>query len=143
MTELAEGARLEIVCAVNRGTPGSNPGLSALRSPTQQGVVEQAQTGLVLRDHSSGDEIMYYIYFLKSIHHELYYTGCTCDLKKCLEQHNPGISQSTKHYAPFELTANIAVRTSKQASDLEKYFKTGSGKAFVRKRILRCEAAER
>lgn len=30
MTELAEGARLEIVCTVNSGTPGSNPGLSAL-----------------------------------------------------------------------------------------------------------------
>ncbi len=29
MTELAEGARLEIVCAVNSGTEGSNPSLSA------------------------------------------------------------------------------------------------------------------
>jgi hypothetical protein len=30
MTELAEGARLEIVCAVNSGTEGSNPSLSAI-----------------------------------------------------------------------------------------------------------------
>ena len=30
MTELVEGARLEIVCTVYSGTPGSNPGLSAL-----------------------------------------------------------------------------------------------------------------
>ena len=30
MTELAEGARLEIVCTVYSGTPGSNPGLSAI-----------------------------------------------------------------------------------------------------------------
>ena len=29
MSELAEGARLEIVCAVNSGTEGSNPSLSA------------------------------------------------------------------------------------------------------------------
>ena len=29
MSELAEGARLEIVCAVNSGTVGSNPTLSA------------------------------------------------------------------------------------------------------------------
>ena len=28
MTELAEGARLEIVCAPKRGTEGSNPSLS-------------------------------------------------------------------------------------------------------------------
>ena len=30
MSELAEGARLEIVCAVNSGTEGSNPSLSAI-----------------------------------------------------------------------------------------------------------------
>ncbi len=30
MTELAEGARLEIVCAVYSGTVGSNPTLSAI-----------------------------------------------------------------------------------------------------------------
>jgi hypothetical protein len=29
MSELAEGARLEIVCAVTSGTEGSNPSLSA------------------------------------------------------------------------------------------------------------------
>ena len=32
MSELAEGARLEIVCAVNSGTEGSNPSLSAIKS---------------------------------------------------------------------------------------------------------------
>ena len=31
MSELAEGARLEIVCAVNSGTEGSNPSLSAIK----------------------------------------------------------------------------------------------------------------
>ncbi len=31
MTELAEGARLEIVCAVKNGTEGSNPSLSAIQ----------------------------------------------------------------------------------------------------------------
>ena len=30
MSELAEGARLEIVCAVKSGTEGSNPSLSAM-----------------------------------------------------------------------------------------------------------------
>ena len=30
VSELAEGARLEIVCAVNSGTEGSNPSLSAM-----------------------------------------------------------------------------------------------------------------
>ena len=31
MSELAEGARLEIVCAVTSGTEGSNPSLSAIK----------------------------------------------------------------------------------------------------------------
>ena len=30
MTELAEGARLEIVCSAKSGTEGSNPSLSAI-----------------------------------------------------------------------------------------------------------------
>ena len=30
MSELAEGARLEIVCAAKSGTEGSNPSLSAI-----------------------------------------------------------------------------------------------------------------
>gem|GEM_PF-5809106 len=34
MTELAEGARLEIVCAVTSGTEGSNPSLSAINRLT-------------------------------------------------------------------------------------------------------------
>ena len=33
MSELAEGARLEIVCAVYSGTEGSNPSLSAILFP--------------------------------------------------------------------------------------------------------------
>ena len=32
MSELAEGARLEIVCAVKSGTEGSNPSLSAIEN---------------------------------------------------------------------------------------------------------------
>ncbi len=32
MSELAEGARLEIVCAAKSGTEGSNPSLSAIKN---------------------------------------------------------------------------------------------------------------
>ena len=35
MSELAEGARLEIVCTVNSGTEGSNPSLSARSLPAE------------------------------------------------------------------------------------------------------------
>jgi hypothetical protein len=36
MSELAEGARLEIVCAAKSGTEGSNPSLSAIRKINAQ-----------------------------------------------------------------------------------------------------------
>ena len=38
MSELAEGARLEIVCAVKSGTEGSNPSLSASTKRNTEGV---------------------------------------------------------------------------------------------------------
>jgi hypothetical protein len=46
------------------------------------------------------------------------------------------LTQSTKHYAPFVLEAYVAVKTKNKAIELENYFKTGSGKAILKKRIL-------
>jgi putative endonuclease len=79
---------------------------------------------------------MYYVYFLKSITSSFRYVGYTSDLKRRLTEHNNGLNQSTKHYKPFDIEAYIAVKTEDTAKDLEKYFKTGSGIAFSRKRIL-------
>ena len=79
---------------------------------------------------------MWYVYILKSKVSVWYYVGSTGQLKKRVEQHNQGLSQSTKHYAPFELEAYIAVQTETKARELERYFKTGSGRAVLQKRIL-------
>ncbi|MDZ7796469.1 MAG: GIY-YIG nuclease family protein [Candidatus Marinimicrobia bacterium] len=86
---------------------------------------------------------MYYTYFIKSVKYDFHYIGHTNDLKLSLAHHNSAKSKSTKYYAPFELASYVAVKTRKQASDLEKYFKTGSGAPFARKGILRYEAAGR
>ena len=83
---------------------------------------------------------MYYVYFLKSLNSSFRYVGYTSDLKRRIEEHNNGMNKSTKPYRPFEIDAYIAVKTEKLAIDLEKYFKTGSGIAFSRKRILTYEA---
>jgi len=83
---------------------------------------------------------MYYVNFLKSLSSNFRYVGYTSDLKKRFRDHNQGLNKSTKPYLPFELDAYIAVKTEKIAKDLEKYFKTGSGIAFSRKRILTYEA---
>ncbi len=83
---------------------------------------------------------MYYVYFLKSLKHNYRYVGYTSRLKSRLVEHNQGLNKSTKPYLPFELDAYLAVKTKKLAKDLERYFKTGSGIAFAKKRILTYEA---
>jgi len=82
----------------------------------------------------------WYVYIMKSLKSGLVYVGSTKDLKNRLDQHNKGENLSTKAYTPWRLEASIAVRTEKQARGLEKYFKTGSGKAILKKRILTDEA---
>jgi len=79
---------------------------------------------------------MWYVYVIKSQNHSFFYIGSTGDLKRRLNEHNEGMSQSTKAYKPFILELYIALKTEKQARDLEKYFKTGSGKAILKKRFL-------
>ncbi len=83
---------------------------------------------------------MWYVYVLKSKGHNWNYVGSTDNLKKRFNEHNRGVNKSTKAYAPFELNAYIAVKTEKKARELEKYFKTGSGRAVLKKRILSDEA---
>ena len=79
---------------------------------------------------------MWFVYIIKSISMEFLYVGSTNDLDRRILEHNEGKVQSTKHYAPFELEAYIAVKTEKKARELEKYLKVGSGKAILKKRIL-------
>jgi len=71
---------------------------------------------------------------------EFTYIGSTNNLQRILSQHNSGSVQSTKHYRLFEMIAYVAIRTEKKARELEKYFKTGSGRAILKKRILTDEA---
>ena len=83
--------------------------------------------------------IMWYVYFLKPIHSEFRYIGSTNNLERRLDEHNTGFSKSTKPYLPYKIESYIAVQTEKQARKLEKYLKTGSGRAILKKRILMIE----
>ncbi|MCK4913786.1 MAG: GIY-YIG nuclease family protein [Planctomycetes bacterium] len=78
---------------------------------------------------------MWYVYILKMADRE-YYVGSTNDMKRRMEEHNNGREISTKWRLPVVLEAYIAVKSDKTARNLEKYLKTSSGKATLRKRIL-------
>jgi len=79
---------------------------------------------------------VWYVYVLRSQTDDKPYIGSTDDLKRRFKEHNNGLVISTKHRIPFILEAYIAVKTEKKARALEKYFKIGSGNAFLKKRIL-------
>ncbi|MDD5195169.1 MAG: GIY-YIG nuclease family protein [Candidatus Omnitrophica bacterium] len=79
---------------------------------------------------------MWYVYILKSKVSKFKYTGSTNNIYRRLKEHNNGLCQATKHYKPFALWAYIAVSDKNIAINLEDYFKTGSGSAFVSKRLL-------
>jgi putative endonuclease len=81
---------------------------------------------------------MWFVYVLKSVNKSFIYIGYTSDLERRLSEHNSGNNQSTRHYAPFVVDAYVAVGSESKARELEKYFKTGSGKAVLKKRILSC-----
>ncbi|OGY45005.1 MAG: excinuclease ABC subunit C [Candidatus Buchananbacteria bacterium RIFCSPLOWO2_01_FULL_46_12] len=84
---------------------------------------------------------MWYVYFLTSKRVKNWiYVGSTNNLRRRFEEHKLGKSLSTQPFLPVYLVAYLAVRTQRKARSLEKYFKAGSGKAILKKRILSDEA---
>ena len=79
---------------------------------------------------------MWYVYILRSLTDSNLYVGSTNNIRRRLADHNSGKVDSTKGRTPFGLEAYIAVRDQVKAIELEQYFKTGSGRALLQKRIL-------
>lgn len=78
---------------------------------------------------------MWYVYFLRLANGDIY-VGSTNDLRRRLSSHNQRKVSSTKVHTPVVLVSYLAVRTERNARELERYFKSGSGKAFAKKRFL-------
>jgi len=79
---------------------------------------------------------MWYVYVLKSARDAKLYVGSTNDLRRRLQEHRQGHSTATKNRGPLTLEAYVAVKEEAIARSLEAYFKSGSGIATLRKRIL-------
>lgn len=77
---------------------------------------------------------MWYVYFLELANGDMY-VGSTDDLRRRLASHQSGQVRSTKAHLPAALKSYIAVPTETNARELERYFKSGSGKAFAKKRF--------
>ena len=78
---------------------------------------------------------MHYVYVLKSKVYNYFYTGCTNDLSKRLEEHNIGKVISNKAYKPFYLIYYEACISIKDAFKREKYLKSSEGKRSLKKQL--------
>jgi predicted GIY-YIG superfamily endonuclease len=78
---------------------------------------------------------MWHVYFLELSNGDIY-AGSSNDLKPRINSHQNGHVLSTKAYCPAKLRPHVAVETETKARELEKYFKSGYGKAIATKRFL-------
>ena len=76
---------------------------------------------------------MYYVYSLKC--KDGYYIGCTDDLKDRIDRRRKGYVSATKNHLPVKLEFYTAISDKHKAFKLEKYFKSGSGRAFIKKHL--------
>ena len=77
---------------------------------------------------------MWYVYFLELSNGDIY-VGSTSDLRRRFKSHGSGQVASTRPYLPAILKSYVAVSDEAGARRLERYFKSGSGKAFAKKRL--------
>jgi putative endonuclease len=81
---------------------------------------------------------MYYVYLLRSKDHpDQTYVGSTSDLRKRLTEHNGGKSIHTNKFKPWNLMAYVALPKQYLAEELERYLKSGSGRAFAYRHLLK------
>jgi len=78
---------------------------------------------------------MYAVYILKCADGDLY-VGCTENVVERFERHTNGHVPATKNRRPVELRTYIAFGDKYRAFQFEKYLKSGSGRAFTRKRLV-------
>ncbi len=73
---------------------------------------------------------MYFVYILLSEKDNKFYTGITNNIDRRLREHNRGTksTRSTLGRGPFKLIFAQECKSRENARELEKYFKSGSGR---------------
>jgi putative endonuclease len=77
-----------------------------------------------------------YVYILQSeADPRRFYTGCTLDLRKRFARHNNGEVPHTSKWKPWRIKSYIAFSDRVQAKNFERYLKSASGRALLKKRL--------
>jgi predicted GIY-YIG superfamily endonuclease len=64
------------------------------------------------------------------------YAGCTNDFDDRLNRHEHGYVHFTKSRLPVSVIVTIEFRDKYKAYNFEKYLKSGSGRAFMKKHLV-------
>lgn len=67
---------------------------------------------------------------------ERYYIGITQVLENRLKEHNNSQSGYSKRYAPWKIETFVTFQNKALAEAFEKYLKSGSGNAFLKRRLI-------
>jgi len=79
---------------------------------------------------------VHYVYILQSnVDKKRFYTGLTDNLRERLQNHNAGRVWHTAKWKPWRLKSYIALSDRMRAAKFERYLKSASGRAFVRKHL--------
>jgi len=78
-----------------------------------------------------------FVYVLESEVDGRLYKGHTSDIDKRIKEHNSGKTKSTKGYKPWKLVYFEKLDTREEAVLREKYFKTGSGRKFLKEKLIK------
>jgi predicted GIY-YIG superfamily endonuclease len=81
-------------------------------------------------------EAYHYVYTLESLSSsDEIYTGQTQDLKHRLKEHNSGRVPHTSKFAPWQIRSATAFKSKERALAFERYLKSGSGRAFLKRHL--------
>ncbi len=80
---------------------------------------------------------MHIVYILISkTYPDRIYIGLTEDISRRVDEHNADKSYYSRKYGPWELVTYITFSQKKKAVEFERYLKSGSGFAFLKKRFI-------
>ena len=77
---------------------------------------------------------MHYVYSLKC--KDGYYIGCADNLKDRIERHQKGQVPATANRLLIKLDFYFTIKDKYKAYEFEKYLKSGSGRAFMKRHLL-------
>ncbi len=96
-------------------------------------VITNIDSKSINNGRPSADKVRFYYVYILLCKDGKPYIGCTDDLKNRLKRHQKGQVPATKDRLPVKLVCYFAFYNKYTAFNFEKYLKSGSGRAFMKK----------